>query len=126
MWPLGNLRKHRRYSVAWKALLHGRYGSAHETMNVTVTEISLAGARLESASLRTDRHHLLTDHPDQLVLEILFSEGWFRSPVHIRWVRWDDKKQRFRFGVSFEKEEMEGRDGLRLEIRKLKRGIAKE
>ncbi|MBC7359254.1 MAG: PilZ domain-containing protein [Desulfacinum sp.] len=124
MWPFTDRRKKRRYEVSWQAVLHADFNEEKTAMDVSVVEVSLAGARLEMPSLLTGSKHVLAGQPTRLVLEILLSEGLFAAPIRFQWARYEEDIRKFHVGVSFEDPSRESLSVLEAEFRTIRRATA--
>ena len=103
MWHFGkDRRRHKRYPVDIPGLLEIEFDGVGLSMPVRVSEISLGGARLQLASLRTGSGHLIADHPRVLVLKLTLPPGMLLLPVTVRWFRHLPEQGFFLLGIQFE------------------------
>ncbi|MGA3116981.1 MAG: PilZ domain-containing protein [Syntrophobacteraceae bacterium] len=95
-------RKAQRFRVAWTGTLTCLFPNLEEDVEVRVTEVSIAGARLELKTLKVGPHHIVIgSESSRFTLKVSLPEGAIWTPVRIVWYSTDQEKDSFNLGVMF-------------------------
>ncbi|MGO9019046.1 MAG: PilZ domain-containing protein [Syntrophobacteraceae bacterium] len=95
-------RKAERFKVAWNGTLTCLFPNHEEDVEVRVTEVSTAGARLELKTLKVGPHHIVIgSESSRFTLKVSLPEGAIWTPVRIVWYSTDQEKDSFNLGVMF-------------------------
>ncbi len=102
-WKLGtDKRQTERFKVAWTGTLTCLFPNHEENVEVRVTEVSSAGARLELKTLRIGPYHIVIgSESSRFTLKVSLPEAAIWTPVRIVWYSTDQEKDLFNLGVMF-------------------------
>ncbi|MBN1635053.1 MAG: PilZ domain-containing protein [Deltaproteobacteria bacterium] len=95
-------RQNKRYEVSWDAKLLVQFPEFSDQMVVTVDNISIGGALLQSKKITIqDQHLIIGDLKPELLLRIDLPDVAFESSFRIAWYRHVDEKNFFEIGIEF-------------------------
>jgi len=102
-WRLGGERRQsERFKVAWVGTLTCLFQNHEENVEVKVTEVSPAGARLELKALNIGQYHIVIgSESSRFTLKVSLPEAALWTPVKIVWYSTDQEKDLFSVGVMF-------------------------
>jgi hypothetical protein len=100
--PATERRRAERFKVAWTGTLTCLFPHHEEDVDVTVTEVSIGGARLELKTLKIGPHHIVIgSESSRFTLKVSLPEAALWTPVRIVWYSTDQEKGSFNLGVMF-------------------------
>ena len=102
-WKQGTDRRQtERFKVAWPGTLTCLCLNHEENVEVTVTEVSTRGARLELKTLKVGPYHIVIgSESSRFTLKVSLPEAALWAPVRIVWYSTDQEKDSFNLGVMF-------------------------
>jgi hypothetical protein len=97
-----NRRHNERFRVKWAGTLTCLFPSQEENVNVKVTEVSVAGARLELQTLKVGPYNIVVGSElTRFTLKVSLQAAVLWTPVRIVWYSTDQERDLFNVGVMF-------------------------